>query len=262
MERFNRLKEIVLEAGKIIEDGYARAIEFDKKSASELITKYDKEVEDFLISKIAPLYSEYEIVGEESFSGSTLPKRAIFIDPIDGTTNFVHKIAHLGISIGIYDNEVAQEAIVYNPILKELYSARRGEGAYLNGEQIFVSSVESLQESILATGLPYVKHLMGKEYWWVVDSFKQLLPKIRDIRRLGAAAIDLCYLAHGKVAGFYEVNLQPWDVAAGILIVQEAGGKVSGIDGQKYSMQNQILVASNGKIHKELLDNLGEFDGK
>jgi len=262
MEKLNKLKKIVLEAGEIIKRGYKEPINFDKKSATELVTKYDKEVENFLISKIKPLYSEYEIVGEESFNSSSLPKKAIYIDPIDGTTNFVHKIPHLGISIGIWNGLEPKEAIVYNPILDEMYFARIGEGAYLNDSKIEVTNEDNLQNSIIATGFPYVKHKMGKEYWWVVDSFKNLLPKIRDIRRLGAAAIDLCYLAEGKFNGFYEINLKPWDIAAGALIVKEAGGKISGIRGEEFRFENQIFVASNGAIHQNLLDNLGEYDGK
>jgi len=259
MNRFNKLKAIIKEAGAIIKQGYAQNIEVDKKSATELVTKYDKEVEAFLIKHIKPLYSDFEIVGEESFKGGKLPKKGIFIDPIDGTTNFVHKIPHLGISVGIWDGGKPIEAVVYNPILDEFFWAKAGEGAYCNDKKISVTSEDALQNSIIATGFPYVKHEMGKEYHWVIDSIAKLLPKIRDIRRLGAAAIDLCYLAQGKVNGFYEVNLQPWDVAAAILIVQEAGGEISNIYGKEYSLEDKIIVASNGKIHKELLENLAEF---
>lgn len=259
MDRFKKLKEIVKEAGEIVKEGFYSKVEANKKSATELVTKYDKSVEEFLISKIKPLYSDFEIVGEESFRGCNYPKDAIFIDPIDGTTNFVHKIPHLAISIGVYKNGKAKEAIVYNPILNELYFAKDGFGAYCNGEIINVSNEESLQNSIIATGFPYVKHEMGDEYWWVVDSFKNLLPKIRDIRRLGAAALDLCYLASGKFNGFYEINLKPWDVAAGILIVKEAGGEVSSLSGEEYSFDKQIIIASNGKIHHNLLNNLARF---
>ena len=259
MENFEKLKQIVKEAGKIVKSGYAQNVSVDKKSATELVTKFDKEVEDFLIKEIAPLYSDYTIVGEESFKGGRLPKKAIFIDPIDGTTNFVHKIPHLGISVGVWEDGKPKEAIVYNPILEEFYSAKKGAGAFLNGEKISVTSEENLQNSIIATGFPYVKHEMGAEYYWVVDSFRVLLPKIRDIRRLGAAAIDLCYLAQGRVNGFYEVNLQPWDVAAGILIVQEAGGEVSNIYGKEYTLEHKIIVASNSKIQQKLLENLAEF---
>ena len=184
MERFQELEKIVLEAGKIVQEGYHTKTEVSKKSPTELVTKYDKAVEAFLIEKITPLYSNYTIVAEESFEGGSIPQNAIFIDPIDGTTNFVHKIPHLAISIGIWSNGEPQEAIVYNPILHELYSAKKGQGAYCNGEKIQVQKDANLQNAILATGFPYAKHEMGKEYWWVVKSFEKLLPKIRDIRRL------------------------------------------------------------------------------
>jgi len=260
LERFNRLKSIVKDAGEIIKRGYGVNEDVKKKSKSELVTKYDKEVEEFLISKIKPLYKEYEIVGEESFNLDTLPKRAIFIDPIDGTTNFVHKIPHLAISIGIWDGATPKEAIVYNPILEELYSAKLNEGAFLNNKRISVSKEDMLENSIIATGFPYAKYKMGKEYWWVVESFKRLLPKIRDIRRLGAAALDLCYLAEGRFNGFYEINLKPWDVAGGILILKEAGGEVTTLNNKEYNFTNQIIVASNRAIHSELLRNLGEYN--
>ncbi len=259
MDRFKELKKIVKDAGKIVKDGYSKSIEADKKSATELVTKYDKAVEEFLISKIKPLYPEYEIVGEESFNGSSYPKNGIYIDPIDGTTNFVHKIPHLGISIGIWQDGKAKEAIVYNPILEEFFYAKKGKGAYCNKKRLSVTNENSLQNSIIATGFPYSKYEMGGEYWWVVNSFKELLPKIRDIRRLGAAAIDLCYLASGKINGFYEVNLKPWDVAAGVLIVKEAGGVVSNLSGGEYDFYKQVIVASNGAIHNSLLDNLARF---
>ncbi len=259
MERLKALENIVLEAGKIVQEGYHSNIEVSKKSPTELVTKYDKAVEAYLIEKIAPLYSNYTIVAEESFEGGSIPQNAIFIDPIDGTTNFVHKIPHLAISIGIWSNGKPQEAIVYNPILNELYSAKRGQGAYCNGKKIQVQKDTNLQNAIIATGFPYAKHEMGKAYWWVVKSFESLLPKIRDIRRLGAAALDLCYLSSGKVNGFYEINLKPWDVAAGILILQEAGGEVSDIYGKAYSFEKTIIVASNGSIHSQLLENLAEY---
>ncbi len=259
MERFQELKKIVLEAGKIVQEGYGKRVDASKKSPTELVTEYDKAVEAFLIERIQPLYNDYPIIAEESFEGGEIPQKAIFIDPIDGTTNFVHKIPHVAISIGVWSNGKAEEAIVYNPILHELYSAQKAQGAYCNEEKITVQKDPSLQNAIIATGFPYAKHKMGKEYWWVVKSFKKILPKIRDIRRLGAAALDLCYLSAGKVNGFYEINLKPWDVAAGILILQEAGGRVSDISGENYDFQKAIIVASNGIIHNELLENLAEY---
>jgi len=148
MNRFEELKKIVKEAGDIVKEGYSETINADKKSATELVTKYDKEVEEFLIKRIAPLYREYEIVGEESFKGSILPNKAIFIDPIDGTTNFVHKFPHLGISVGIWSSGEAKEAIVYNPILEEFFYAKKAEGAFCNGQRLQVTNEDTLQKMI------------------------------------------------------------------------------------------------------------------
>ena len=134
----------------------------------------------------------------------------------------------------------------------------RGEGAFLNDKRVFVSNTSKLINSLIATGFPYTKIEMGRDYRWVIDTMKKILPKTRDIRRLGSAAIDLCYVACGRFSGFYEVNLKPWDVAAGILMVKEAGGKVYNHKGEEYRF-GDIIVATNSKIDKELIENLAKY---
>ena len=134
---------------------------------------------------------------------------------------------------------------------------RNGTGATLNGEPIRVDDTDTLTRSLIATGFPYTKIEKGGDYRWVMDTMEKLLPCTRDIRRLGSAAMDLCYVAKGTFSGFYEINLKPWDVAAGILIVEEAGGKVSGSDGGPYTLEQRIIVASNDRIHNALVGQLG-----
>ncbi len=249
------VKEAVIEAGEILKEGYYGKKKVEFKGSVDLVTEYDRKIEEFLSAKLSAL--GLPIVGEESFSGE-YPKSGIFIDPIDGTTNFVHHLAFTCISVGIWEDGEPKEAVVYNPILKELFYAKKGAGAYLNDEPIKVSDTDRLIEALIATGFPYTKTERGADFRFVMESMEHLLPKTRDIRRFGSAALDLCYVACGRFAGFYEVNLKPWDVAAGILIVQEAGGKVSNHLGKAYSF-GDIIVATNGVIHEDLIAHLGRW---
>ncbi|BAF70818.1 inositol monophosphatase family protein [Nitratiruptor sp. SB155-2] len=252
------LQNSVLEAGAILKEGYFGKKEIHKKGSVDLVTQYDMKIENFLMEHLQKIYPGAEIVGEESFEGE-IPSDGIYIDPIDGTTNFVHSIAYTCISIGIWQRGEPVEGVVYNPILNELFYAKKGAGAFLNDQKIAVSETENLIDALLATGFPYTKVEMGKDYHFVIESMQNLLPKTRDIRRLGSAAIDLAYVACGRFAGFYEVNLKPWDVAAGILLVEEAGGVVTNHLGELYRF-GDIIVATNGKIHEALLKNMGEYN--
>ena len=252
------IREVVKEAGKILKKGYESKKEIAKKGSVDLVTEYDVAIEEYLKENLSKHYPGFGIVGEESFSGE-IADDAIFVDPIDGTTNFVHHIAYTCISIGIFKDKEPYEGVVYNPILEELFYAKKGDGAWLNENPIRVSEAKSLIDSLLATGFPYTKTQRGRDYRFVIDSLQNLLPITRDIRRLGSAAIDLAYVACGRFAGFYEVNLKPWDVAAGILLVQEAGGVVSNHLGESYKF-GDIVVATNGRIHDELLAHLGKWN--
>lgn len=247
------LKQIALEAGKIVKAGYSSHKEVSHKGVVDLVTEFDVQTEAFIIKQLKKEFPDYTLVGEESHQGSYHYDKAIYIDPIDGTTNFVHGIPHLAISLGVWEQGKPTLAVVYNPILEELFWAVQGEGAFCNGQRLEVSPQNKLQNALIATGFPYAKVNAGIEYQWVINCMTNLLPHIQDIRRLGAASIDLCYLAQGKVEAFYEIDLKPWDVAAGILIVQEAGGKISNIDNQPFDFDDKSIVASNGKVHQQLL---------
>lgn len=247
------LKQIALEAGKIVKEGYSSHKEVSHKGVVDLVTEYDVKTEAFIIDQLKKAFPDHTLVGEESHQGSFHYDKAIYIDPIDGTTNFVHGIPHLAISLGVWEEGKPTLAVVYNPILEELFWAVQGEGAYCNGRRLGVSTQSELQNALIATGFPYAKVNAGIEYRWVINCMTNLLPHIQDIRRLGAAAVDLCYLAQGKVEAFYEIDLKPWDVAAGILIVQEAGGQISNVDNQPFDFDDKSIVASNGKVHQHLL---------
>ncbi|SMC08542.1 inositol monophosphatase family protein [Nitratiruptor tergarcus] len=251
------MKEILQEAGEILRYGYEHNKKIYKKGRVDLVTEYDLKIEQFLKERLSKQYPDFVIVGEESFGG-VLPKKAIFIDPIDGTTNFVHHIAYTCISVGVWEDGEPLEGAIYNPILDEMFYAKRGEGAYLNDEVISCNNTENLIDALLATGFPYTKTEKGADFYFVIETMKNLLPYTRDIRRLGSAAIDLAYVACGRFAGFYEVNLKPWDVAAGILLVKEAGGKVTNHLGKPYKF-GDIIVASNGILHEALLTKMGRW---
>jgi myo-inositol-1(or 4)-monophosphatase len=257
--KLEKLQKIAKEAGAIIKSGYLAKKEITHKGVVDLVTEYDLKCEAFIIEQLKEHFSDYTLIGEESWGGGEKSEKAIYIDPIDGTTNFIHGIPHLAVSIGVYEKGIGLMGVVYNPILDEMFYAQKNGGAYLNGRALQVSSQKSLQQSLIGTGFPYAKVNKGAEYEWVMQNLGALLPNIRDIRRLGAAALDLCYLAQGKIDGFYEIDLKPWDVAAGMIILAEAGGIYSNVDGEDYTFDSKTIVATNGKIHKELLAKLSPF---
>ncbi len=247
------LKSIALQAGEIVKEGFTAHKDISHKGVVDLVTQYDVQTEQFLMQELKKHFSGYMLVGEESHDDTIVSSgKAIYIDPIDGTTNFIHGLPHLAISMGIWEDSVPIAGIVYNPILNEMFWAQRGKGAYCNGIKLSVSSQDNLQQALIGTGFPYAKVNKGIEYEWVIKCMTDLLPNIQDIRRYGAAALDLCYLAQGKLDAFYEIDLKPWDVAAGIIILQEAGGKVSDSSSEPYHIGSKSIVASNGLVHDEL----------
>ncbi len=256
MEKFDALSEVVRDAGAILREGYAAHKKVRFKGSVDLVTDYDLRIERFLRRKLEKIFPGYTFIGEESTDRFELAERSIIIDPIDGTTNFVHQIPFVAISVGIWEEGCAKMGVVYNPILDEFFRAKRGEGATLDGERIQVTDTKRLIDALIATGFPYTKVERGDDFRWVLRCMERLLPQTRDIRRLGSAAMDLCYTAKGVFDGFYEINLKPWDTAAGLLIVEESGGKIGNQNGEPYTFDDRIIVASNGYIHKALTDAL------
>jgi len=253
----DKLIEIIKEAGEILKDGYYSKKDVTFKAKKDLVTKYDVAVENFLKEKFANEFTDFNVIAEESDNTDKIFSNSIIVDPIDGTTNFVNKLPHTAISVGVYKDKKPFIGIVYNPILDELYTAVVGEGAYCNDEKIEVSTENDFQKALLSTGFPYTSGTCEDDLNDVMKKMKIILPKCQDIRRLGSAALDLCYVARGIYEGYYEMNLKAWDVSAGLIILQEAGGKVSNIDGNDYILfENKYIVASNNHIHKDLIKNL------
>lgn len=251
------LIKIIKKAGKILKKGYYSNKDVTFKAKKDLVTKYDVAVENYLKAKFTKKFKEFNIIAEESDNANIEFNDSIIIDPIDGTTNFVNGVPHTAISVGVYKNKKPYLAIVYNPILDELYEAKIGKGAFLNGEKLEVSKEENFQKSLIATGFPYTSGSNEDDLNDVVKKIKDILPLCQDLRRLGSASIDLCMVARGTFEAYYEMNLKPWDVSAGVLILSEAGGKITNINGDEYNLfEDKYIVATNGKIHEELIKNL------
>ena len=224
-----------------------------KKGDFNLVTNVDLEVEALILKEITSKYPNHSIITEESGKFLKDPTYKWFIDPIDGTTNFAHGYPCFCISIGFSKNNVLEFGQILNPVTSELFTAKKNKGARLNNKIISVSKVTKLKDSLLVTGFPYDRKTSTLNN---LKNFCNLTLMTQGVRRDGAAAMDLCYVACGKLDGFWEIKLSPWDVAAGVLIVKEAGGKVTNFKGNKYDIFNNKVVATNGLIHRELLKHL------
>lgn len=252
----NRLIQIVKEAAEILKEGYFTKKEVDFKAKKDLVTKYDVGIENFLKEKFKE-FKDFNVIAEESDNSNIEFNNSIIIDPIDGTTNFVNQVPHTCISVGVYKNKKPYFGVVYNPIMNELYEAQVGEGAFLNGKKIEVSKEKTFQKALISTGFPYTSGTCEDDLNDVVNKIKHILPRCQDIRRLGSAALDLCYVARGTYEGYYEMNLKAWDVSAGVIILKEAGGKVTTLKNDEYELfKSKYIVATNSYIHEELVKNL------
>ena len=251
--------EIVLRAGDIQRAGQESGFRVDKKGRIDLVTEVDLACERMCRETLADRFPDHDILAEE-LGGSApghAPSRFRWVfDPLDGTTNYAHGLPIYCSSLALEIDGRAAVAAIYDPTRKELFTGERGEGAYLNGRALRVSQTDALIDSLLVTGFPYTVHERGGD---LVALFGYFLSRARAVRRLGSAALDLCYVAAGRFEAFWEQHLQPWDVAAGALIVDEAGGRVTGMDGGPFDPAAAHLIASNGHVHREVVDAIADF---
>jgi myo-inositol-1(or 4)-monophosphatase len=244
-------RQAAFKAGKILKDLFGKADTIAKKGEIDLLTEADIQSEKVILNLIKSHFPGDDILAEEAGESIHGSGYLWIIDPLDGTTNFAHSFPFFAVSIALRAEDEVVAGLVFNPYYNELYEAQRGKGAFLNGNPIMVSGVRDLRESLLATGFPYSIY---KDPRRVMDLFERMVVKAQGIRRPGSAALDLCYVASGRMDGFWEEGLQPWDTAAGSLIVEEAGGRVGDYTGAAYSPFQKSIVASNPHIFEKMLD--------
>jgi len=226
-----------------------------KSNALDLLTEADSESEAAVIEVIRRAFPDHAILGEEGGTRGKKSEHRWIVDPLDGTTNFAHGYPQFCVSIGYEHRGKILVGVVYDALKRELFSAQRGKGAKLNGRPIRVSRTPTLAQSLLLTGFPYDRRERRRFYLCFWEHF---MMRVQGVRRTGAAALDLAYVACGRNDGFWEFGLKAWDVAAGSLIVEEAGGRVTNMDGTPLDLDGAQILASNGRIHDEMLQVIAE----
>lgn len=238
------------EAGAILLEGYGRAHAPERKGRIDLVTEYDRRSEALLLARIHARFPGHAILAEESGAHEQPSRVRWLVDPLDGTTNFAHNYPFFAVSIGVEVGGAMAAGVVFDPVRDELFAAARGAGATLNGAPIHVSAIASLGDALLVTGFPYDVREHPERH---VPLFQSFLTRAQGIRRDGSAALNLCYLAMGRFDGFWEGHLAPWDLAAGTLIVREAGGLTTDYDGHPLRLEGRHIVAANPTLHAEML---------
>jgi len=226
------------------------------KGRHDFVSYVDKASEKLLVKELSKILPEAGFIAEENTETKKGERFNWIIDPLDGTTNFIHGIPLFSISIALLDYEEVISGVVHEPNLKECFYAWKNSKAYLNDSEISVSAAQKMFDSLLATGFPYYDYSRLNDY---MELFKHLLRNTHGVRRLGSAAVDLAYVACGRFEGFYEYGLHPWDVAAGTLIVKQAGGNVTDFEGKNNYIFGREIIATNGQIHEEFLKELKKY---
>lgn len=241
------------EAGRVLADRFGRVLQISNKGDIDLVTEADVAAERLIVERVQTHFPRHEILAEES--GTTMARDAVdaewkwIIDPLDGTTNYAHGYPCFCVSIALERAGEIVVGVIYDPVRDETFAAERGAGATLNGRRIRVSEIDELNRAMLCTGFPYDV----RERSEFARHFHNFIMSAQAVRRDGSAALDLAYVACGRFDGFWEEGLRPWDVAAGVVIVEEAGGRVSHYDGQPFNVYQPPIVASNGLVHEDMM---------
>lgn len=245
------LEALARGAGEILRAGYHQQNSIDHKGTIDLVTEVDRQSEVYLLEAIAEKFPEHRVVAEETGGLEGSDDFIWYIDPLDGTTNFAHKLPIFSVSIAFVDGEGLSLGVVYDPMRDEMFSAEHGKGARMNGEAIKVGTSVELSKSLLVTGFPYDRFENPDNN---LEYFNRFTLQVQGIRRLGSAALDLCNVACGRVDGFWEIRLEPWDLAAGTLIAREAGAVVTKLNGKPDILISPYnVVAANPALHEKML---------
>jgi myo-inositol-1(or 4)-monophosphatase len=247
--------EIAREAGALIEELSKQPLEIKYKRRSDLVTIADRRSEALIVGHLRQRFPDHAIIAEEGGNHQSSSDFCWYVDPLDGTTNYAHSFPVYCVTMGLAYRGQVIAGVVFDPTRNDLYTAERGSGAYLNGQRLHVSAMENLSESLVATGFPpfATNHDLNVQFYF---RFTELS---HGIRRAGSAALDLCWVAAGRFEGFWELKLNPWDKAAGTLIVTEAGGRVTDVRGGAFNLLGDDVFASNGLVHDQMLKAFAEI---
>ena len=263
-----KASEIAREAGARLREFFAQGVETEYKGDVDLVTVADRTAEKLIRSRLSEVFPDHGIYGEEGTRDRLEGEFRWYVDPLDGTTNFAHGFPQFCVSMGLEqrpsglkptEDGTLVAGVIYDPLRDELFSAEKGKGAFLNGKPMRTSSIPRLAEALLATGFPSRKRHASPN----IHFYQEFTLRSHGVRRAGSAALDLAYVAAGRLEGFWEFNLNPWDTAAGILLVEEAGGRVTDFKGRHFRIDSHEILASNGDIHEELLALFADmFEGR
>ncbi|HSL39002.1 MAG TPA: inositol monophosphatase family protein [Desulforhopalus sp.] len=247
------LQEMARQAGRILADGYEQQHTIAFKGKIDLVTEIDRRSEDLLLAEISRRYPGHRVLAEES-GGADGGGQQWYIDPLDGTVNYAHGVPFFCVSIGYAVDGQLALGVVYEPLRDEMFVAERGKGAWLNGRRLAAAAAAELNQALLVTGFPYSVHTSANNN---LPQFAGMVTRSRGVRRLGSAALDLCYVAAGRLDGYWEISLKPWDLAAGALIAEEAGAKVTTLDGAaNILVEPYSILAANPLMHARMLAEL------
>ncbi len=238
------------EAGKIIKENFGKTEEYEVKSRTELVTKIDKQIDEFIVKKIKEKYPEHNILIEESGKYDSESEYTWIVDPLDGTHNFIHRMPYFSVSIALLHKDTVVLGVIYFPMFDELYTAEKGKGSFLNGKKINVSNKKFKEHNLMV----FDAHFGDSEKKKKIRIFSNLVDHISKVRVFGCATLNLVYVASGIADLGILINSKPWDFAAGALIVEEANGKVTDLNGNKWSIDTKNLVSSNNRFHDKIIE--------
>jgi myo-inositol-1(or 4)-monophosphatase len=249
------MESIAREAGALLMDFFRRRVKIEYKGDADLVTVADRKSEALILERIRKQFPSHDVMGEEGARIESGSDYRWYVDPLDGTTNFAHGFPVFCVSLAVQCRGQGAAGVVYDPTRNEMFTAEQGRGAFLNGQPIRVSSTAGLAECLVGTGFPSHKRHKSPNIYF----YHQITLRTHGVRRAGSAALDLCNVACGRFDGFWEFNLNPWDTAAGVLIVQEAGGRVTNFAGGPFELDSRETLASNGLVHDALVHEFQEI---